>query len=322
MVAPRCFVLMIAILAAAGAEYIGGGASAANACTAALETACGADRHDVFACAQCAGVHQQQLQAAGCDNSAIAAWCAGAPPLADPFPGSRILLHNATWKSTANAWANGSATQAWELCYSSFTTDDARATAGNVAAFHAQCDMYSTTLMFARNALGYVFGGYVRRRPSFAVDHTVGIVFVNRRLPCALEGELRTLPPRCIADRACGWGLACARRRRGRGTLPPAARWVRTPAPGILGLRLPIPSVRITRPRRTSSSGCSRARRSASIRFLAGIQRTSLSVRAGGRCGASTAISSWVTTDRPAAPTATAGRAARTPAAPTRPAGA
>ena len=170
--APRCFVLIAMTLAAAGPEYTASAAEAArdaaNACTTALETACGADRHDVFACAQCSGVHQRQLQAAGCDNSAIAAWCAGAPPLEDPFPGSRILLHNATWKSTANTWANGSATQAWELCYSSFTTDDARATAGNnVAVFHAQCDMYNTTLMFARNALGYVFGGYVRRRPRF-----------------------------------------------------------------------------------------------------------------------------------------------------------
>jgi hypothetical protein len=50
-----------------------------NACASALETTCGADRRDVFACAQCSGVHQQQLQADGCDNDAIAAWCAGVP---------------------------------------------------------------------------------------------------------------------------------------------------------------------------------------------------------------------------------------------------
>ena len=38
---------------------------AGSGCTAALASACGAKRSDVFACAQCAGDHQQQLQARG-----------------------------------------------------------------------------------------------------------------------------------------------------------------------------------------------------------------------------------------------------------------
>jgi hypothetical protein len=51
-----------------------------DGCAAALQASCGAHRRDVFACAQCAGGHQQQLRAAGCDNDKIAAWCAGPPP--------------------------------------------------------------------------------------------------------------------------------------------------------------------------------------------------------------------------------------------------
>ena len=57
----------------------------ASACAAAMQAACGADRDDVFACAQCSGDHQRELQSAGCDNDAIAKWCAGRlqqPPLA------------------------------------------------------------------------------------------------------------------------------------------------------------------------------------------------------------------------------------------------
>lgn len=49
---------------------------AGSGCTAALASACGAKRSDVFACAQCAGDHQQQLQAAGCTNERISSWCA------------------------------------------------------------------------------------------------------------------------------------------------------------------------------------------------------------------------------------------------------
>lgn len=58
----------------------------ADTCAAALEAACGADHHDVFACAQCSGIHQQQLQVAGCDNNAIAGWCASVGPGPAPAP--------------------------------------------------------------------------------------------------------------------------------------------------------------------------------------------------------------------------------------------
>ena len=58
--------------------------ASASACLTALQTACGPNRTNVFACAlfrrQCAGDHAHQLQAAGCDNAAIAAWCAGSSP--------------------------------------------------------------------------------------------------------------------------------------------------------------------------------------------------------------------------------------------------
>eukprot|EP01046_Picozoa_sp_COSAG06_P004171 COSAG06_NODE_172_length_21346_cov_503.127053_1_plen_259_part_10 len=57
-------------------------------CTATLQTSCGDTCHAsprcTFACAQCAGNHQQLLKAAGCGNDAIAAWCSGAP---DPCQG-------------------------------------------------------------------------------------------------------------------------------------------------------------------------------------------------------------------------------------------
>jgi hypothetical protein len=140
-----------------------------SACTAALEEACGADRHDVFACAQCSGHHQHQLQAAGCNNSAIVAWCTDVPPAAvDHFPGSRILLDNTTWGDEVNTWTKGAKSQQWSLCYSSFTDD-----ASTPAALHRQCDMHNTTVVFARNALGYVFGGYVRRRtPASPARHS------------------------------------------------------------------------------------------------------------------------------------------------------
>jgi hypothetical protein len=56
---------------------VGTSAARRSGCPAALEVACGAARHDVFECAQCAGEHQQQLMAAGCTNSLISSWCAG-----------------------------------------------------------------------------------------------------------------------------------------------------------------------------------------------------------------------------------------------------
>ena len=53
-------------------------------CGAELHAVCGdachaADPQCSFACVQCAGDHQRALQAAGCDNEAIVAFCAGAP---------------------------------------------------------------------------------------------------------------------------------------------------------------------------------------------------------------------------------------------------
>ena len=60
---------------------------------------------------QCSGVHHQQLQVAGCNDSAIATYCHGdAPPGGDVhFPGSRIILNNATWSDDVNTWAKGGA---------------------------------------------------------------------------------------------------------------------------------------------------------------------------------------------------------------------
>ena len=86
-----------------------------DGCAAALQASCGAHRRDVFACAQCTGGHQQQLRAAGCDNDAIAAWCAGTPPPLDDeawssssFSGHLALrsckcLHRSFWTVAARS---------------------------------------------------------------------------------------------------------------------------------------------------------------------------------------------------------------------------
>ena len=74
------------------------------------------------------------------------------------FPGSRIIMNNATWDASVNTWVFARTprlAQVWGLCYSSFTDD-----ATSPAAFHQQCDQYSKTVMLARNSQGYVFGGY------------------------------------------------------------------------------------------------------------------------------------------------------------------
>jgi hypothetical protein len=73
------------------------------------------------------------------------------------FPGSRIILNNATWGAAVNTWANKSAAQVWSRCYSSLTDNH-----DNATAFHAQCDQHNITVVFARNSIGNVFGGYVR----------------------------------------------------------------------------------------------------------------------------------------------------------------
>ena len=53
--------------------------SKCHPCEAALVAACQSTRTKAFECAQCSGVHQQTLKAAGCTNDDIAHWCAGVP---------------------------------------------------------------------------------------------------------------------------------------------------------------------------------------------------------------------------------------------------
>ena len=83
------------------------------------------DRHDSIKCVQCSGVHQHEMEAAGCNNIAITTYCHGdAPPTGDVhFPGSSIndILNNATWGESVNTWAKKPAAQVWDLCYSSLT---------------------------------------------------------------------------------------------------------------------------------------------------------------------------------------------------------
>ena len=83
----------------------------------------------------------------------------GSKTAAVHFPGSRIILNNATRGDDVNSWAKTPAAQVWSLCYSSFTDNH-----DNPAAFHAQCDQHNITVAFARNSIGNVFGGYVRFR--------------------------------------------------------------------------------------------------------------------------------------------------------------
>lgn len=133
--------------------------AAVDKCAAALQADCGAEHGDIFECASCAGKHQQGLRAAGCDNSAIAAWCAATIPVmpTNHFPGSRIMLSHATWGDAVNGWTGAPPAQVWSLCYSSVTDNH-----DNATTFHTQCDQHSRTVAFARNSLGYTFGGYVR----------------------------------------------------------------------------------------------------------------------------------------------------------------
>ena len=56
-------------------------------CTAALETECGANKSNVFDCANCAGRNEQKLHAAGCNNNDISVWCGGGAPT----PGVAVL---------------------------------------------------------------------------------------------------------------------------------------------------------------------------------------------------------------------------------------
>ena len=55
----------------------GGAAPAGTTCADALKAACAAAKTSgVFACAECAGANRARLRGQGCDNNAIAAWCA------------------------------------------------------------------------------------------------------------------------------------------------------------------------------------------------------------------------------------------------------
>ena len=133
------------------ASQSGGG----DSCVAALAKACGTKRSDVFACAECAGTHQQALKAAGCGNDAIAAWCAGVVP----FRASQLVTPE--WGEQLNTWANMTGRE-WSLCCSTFEGCD------TAAKFHAACDDHTTTLTGAHNAGEYdnpgnfTFGGFVR----------------------------------------------------------------------------------------------------------------------------------------------------------------
>ena len=156
------------------ASQSGGG----DSCVAALAKACGTKRSDVFACAECAGAHQHALQAAGCGNDAIAAWCAGAAPSPAPpqlaaFPGSKLLT-DAAWGRQLNGWANMTGRE-WSLCCSTFEGCDTG------AKFHAACDAHTPTLTVAHNTGGtndkgeknpgnFTFGGFVRTPSSPACE--------------------------------------------------------------------------------------------------------------------------------------------------------
>ena len=89
---------------------------------------------------------------------AVGSAAGDAPPAGDVhFPGSRIILNNATWGAAVNNWAKKPSAQAWHLCYSSLTD-----TPNTPATFHKQCDPHNIAMVFARNSIGRVFGGYVR----------------------------------------------------------------------------------------------------------------------------------------------------------------
>ena len=130
-----------------------------------------------------------QRRAAAMDVTAVLfdAWvCQGCPH-------SRIIV-NTTWPRILNRWVAAAvdegkqqrsrAEQRWALCYSSFTDY-----ATSPAVFHRQCDNYTTTLVVARNSLGYTFGGYAVR--SWSVDK------------CCAEQENRCAEPVAPENRNC-----------------------------------------------------------------------------------------------------------------------
>ena len=70
------------------------------------------------------------------------------------FSGSQLLT-DAAWDAQLNTWTGRGPTQRWQLCYSSLMHDHT-----SPAVFHHRCDQYNTTLVIARNSLGYIFGGF------------------------------------------------------------------------------------------------------------------------------------------------------------------
>ena len=84
------------------------------------------------------------LTPAAPQHAAHAHAAAGASP---PFPESRLIT--AAHGAQLNEWANRSAGQKWELCYTSFTMDKSSA-----AEFHSSCDQYTPTYSVAHNSGG------------------------------------------------------------------------------------------------------------------------------------------------------------------------
>ena len=150
--------LVATVVAATTSPTVGASATTTLTCTAALSAACQPEKSNgVFTCAQCAGVHQHELQAAGCSNDDIAAWCAGVTPHSrSQFPGSKLIT-STDLAATLNGWASLDVLQEWVRCYSSFEN------ASHPSAFHQGCDSYATTLIVARNGLNQTFGGYATR---------------------------------------------------------------------------------------------------------------------------------------------------------------
>jgi len=131
-------------------------------CAAALESVCSAQRGDPFACAECAGKHQQQLQQAGCDNKRIGVWCSGVSIA--PFAGSQLVTPE--WATQLEEWVTAAGPAAtplgareplgvWALCYSTFLHP-----ATGAGEFHSRCDGFNETLTVGNNSLGFTFGGF------------------------------------------------------------------------------------------------------------------------------------------------------------------
>ena len=130
-------------------------------CTAALETECGANKSNVFDCANCAVHNEQKLHSAGCNNNDISVWCGGGAPTPGESPyfsGSEIL--DSEMGVSLNGLTGFGPTQNWTMCYSSFTNDSKTA-----AVFHQLCDRHDNTLSVVINHIDgvpRVFGGWVR----------------------------------------------------------------------------------------------------------------------------------------------------------------